>query len=87
MFPIRLQRQHEDDFPRESRSGDLLSWRKHFDNSSINVSMNVPAPAAAHSGQTVLSTFDGTNPNGAWKLWVFDEVTNDEGRLGRAWTP
>ena len=82
MFPIRLQLQHEDEFPRKSRSGDLLSRRRLF----YKRFKNFPAPAPAYSGLTALSTFDGTNPNGTWKLWVFDEETNDEGRFGRGWT-
>jgi hypothetical protein len=37
-----------------------------------------PAPAPAESGATALSTFDRTDPDGTWKLWVFDEDTDDE---------
>jgi subtilisin-like proprotein convertase family protein len=44
------------------------------------------APAPAESGATALSTFDGTDPDGTWKLWVFDEDTDDEGRFGCGWT-
>jgi subtilisin-like proprotein convertase family protein len=44
-----------------------------------------PAPAPAGSGATALSTFDGTDPNGTWKLWVCDTEIDDEGRLGRGW--
>jgi subtilisin-like proprotein convertase family protein len=32
-----------------------------------------------------LSVFDGTNPNGAWKLFVYDDVSADSGRLVNGW--
>lgn len=32
-----------------------------------------PAPAPESSGKVALSTFDGTNPNGRWKLYVVEE--------------
>jgi subtilisin-like proprotein convertase family protein len=44
-----------------------------------------PAPAPAISGPSVLSTFDGQNPNGVWNLWVRDEFTPDAGTLGGGW--
>ena len=36
-----------------------------------------PAPAPPVSGATALSTFDGTNPNGAWRLFASDTVGGD----------
>ncbi|HEX8083258.1 MAG TPA: Calx-beta domain-containing protein [Solirubrobacteraceae bacterium] len=38
-----------------------------------------PAPAPASPGAETLSTFDLTDPNGTWKLWIQDD---SEGRAG-----
>ena len=42
---------------------------------------NFPAPAPAHDGRSALSAFDGTNPNGTWRLFVRDDVRDDTGSL------
>jgi large repetitive protein len=34
---------------------------------------------------TTLSVFDGTDPNGTWKLYVVDDTGFDKGRLARGW--
>lgn len=44
-----------------------------------------PAPAPAPSGNVPLATFDGTNPNGAWRLFVVDDGTGDSGQFARGW--
>ena len=44
-----------------------------------------PAPAPAISGPSVLSTFDGQNPNGVWNLWVRDEFAGDSGSIAGGW--
>ena len=44
-----------------------------------------PAPAPALDGSVALSTFDGTDPNGEWQLFVVDDASGDAGDL-RAWT-
>ena len=38
-----------------------------------------PAPAPAPTGGSALAAFNGTNPNGAWDLWVNDEFSPDGG--------
>jgi len=43
-----------------------------------------PAPAPTPLGGSALSVFNGTNPNGAWKLWVVDDRAGDSGTL-RGW--
>ncbi len=40
-----------------------------------------PAPAPAASGATALSAFDGTDPNGVWKLFAYDDTGGDLTRL------
>jgi subtilisin-like proprotein convertase family protein len=44
-----------------------------------------PAPAPVPSGATTLSTFNGTNPNGDWKLYIVDDVDGDYGYLNGGW--
>jgi subtilisin-like proprotein convertase family protein len=40
------------------------------------------APAPAPDGSVALSTFDGANPNGTWRLFVMDDTTGDAGAIG-----
>src|SRR3954469_23630874 len=45
-----------------------------------------PAPAPSSStAATALSVFDGTNPNGTWKIYVVDDNINDAGLLSKGW--
>jgi subtilisin-like proprotein convertase family protein len=45
-----------------------------------------PAPAPSSlTAAPALSAFDGTDPNGAWKLYVVDDNINDAGALTRGW--
>lgn len=39
------------------------------------------APAPAPNGNVALSTFDGTDPNGTWQLWVMDNAAGDYGDI------
>lgn len=45
-----------------------------------------PAPAPTPTGGAALSIFDGTNPNGAWKLYVFDDSGGDIGSFAGGWS-
>ena len=45
-----------------------------------------PAPAPPGPYGSALSAFDGTNPNGTWKLFIVDDATSDVGSLGGAVT-
>jgi len=45
------------------------------------ISGHVPASPAAGPYSTNLSTFNGANPNGPWKLFVFDSVPLDGGAI------
>jgi hypothetical protein len=40
------------------------------------------APAPALDGNVALSTFDGANPNGTWRLWAMDNSPPDHGDIG-----
>lgn len=44
-----------------------------------------PAPAPAASAATTLSTFNGTDPNGTWSLYVVDDTGSDSGSIGSGW--
>jgi uncharacterized repeat protein (TIGR01451 family) len=43
-----------------------------------------PAPAAPHAGE--LAEFLGTNPNGAWSLFVTDDTGGDAGQIAGGWS-
>ncbi len=43
-----------------------------------------PAPAGPHA--TGLSTFSGTDPNGTWSLYVFDDSVGDAGSIAGGWS-
>jgi hypothetical protein len=44
-----------------------------------------PAPAPAASGGSALSIFNGTNANGTWNLYVFDDAAGDVGSFAGGW--
>ena len=44
-----------------------------------------PAPAPAPSGATTLATFNGTDPNGTWSLYVVDGFAQDSGSFAGGW--
>ncbi len=43
-----------------------------------------PAPAAPHGA--ALADFNGTNPNGAWRLFVVDDAGGDVGSIAGGWS-
>ena len=45
-----------------------------------------PAPAPPKPFGNTMSIFNGTNPNGLWKLFVLDEYTSGSGSIGSGWT-
>ncbi len=45
-----------------------------------------PSPAPASGGNSALSVFDGSRPNGTWKLYVVDDTSPDEGQIGAGWS-
>jgi serine protease len=44
-----------------------------------------PAPAPAPSAAAGLSTFNGTDPNGTWSLYVVDDEPDDAGIMAAGW--
>jgi hypothetical protein len=44
------------------------------------------APAPAASGNTALSVFNGSSPNGTWSLYVVDDTALNSGSIGGGWT-
>ena len=45
-----------------------------------------PAPAPAPGTNSALSVFQGTNPNGTWRLFVVDDAGADLGSFSGGWT-
>jgi Ca2+-binding RTX toxin-like protein len=44
-----------------------------------------PPPAPAGAPGVALSDFNGTNPNGTWRLWVVDDFAGDSGSIAQGW--
>lgn len=47
---------------------------------------NFSAPAPAGPYSNLLSSFNGTNPNGTWSLYVDDDTAVDGGTIGGGWS-
>jgi subtilisin-like proprotein convertase family protein len=58
-----------------------------FKPSNIGAGDTWTAPAPAPSVNTTMAaTFNGTDPNGAWNLWVADDLGVDMGVIGNGWS-
>lgn len=53
-------------------------------NSCCDFEGSTPAPAPPYD--TALSVFDGTDPNGEWSMFVFDDTTGDAGDVAGGWS-
>ena len=49
-------------------------------------SVTFPAPAPAGPYQTMLSAFNGSNPNATWSLFVLDNIPGDVGLITGGWS-
>jgi subtilisin-like proprotein convertase family protein len=45
-----------------------------------------PAPAPVAGDNVALSTFNGINPNGEWRLFIVDDGAGDAGNLSDGWS-
>ena len=50
------------------------------------IDANFPSPAPAGPYGTQLSDFDGTDPNGTWSLYVFDDTDVETGQIANGWS-
>jgi serine/threonine protein kinase/subtilisin-like proprotein convertase family protein len=53
--------------------------------SSADDDFSGPPPAPSGPYGTALSVFDGTDPNGTWQLFVFDDSARDGGQISDGW--
>ncbi|MCA9874292.1 MAG: hypothetical protein KC441_11575, partial [Anaerolineales bacterium] len=56
-----------------------------FRPTNVGLGDNFPAPAPFPSTATALSTFDSTDPNGEWSLYVMDDAGSDSGSVAGGW--
>jgi hypothetical protein len=47
-------------------------------------SFSAPAPSSPYG--TTLAGFNGTDPNGTWKLFVYDDYAGDYGQFAGGWS-
>jgi subtilisin-like proprotein convertase family protein len=57
-----------------------------FRPTNLGVTDVFPAPAPPFSVSSALAVFNGTNPNGAWRLFVVDDVLSDSGEIAGGWS-
>ena len=56
-----------------------------FKPTNLQLGDTFPAPAPTPSANSNLSIFNGTNPNGEWRLYVVDDVSLDGGEITFGW--
>jgi hypothetical protein len=60
------------------------TFRPTYDPADSVIAFNAPAPSA--DGNAALSVFDGSNPNGTWRLFVQDDFgPGDSGSIAGDW--
>ncbi|HKQ06965.1 MAG TPA: proprotein convertase P-domain-containing protein, partial [Blastocatellia bacterium] len=63
--------------------GPLVSGT--FKPTNIGAGDSFPSSAPVPTGNTLLSVFNGTNPNGAWNLYVVDDNAGNTGSIAGGW--
>ncbi|MDQ3898291.1 MAG: Ig-like domain repeat protein [Actinomycetota bacterium] len=67
-------------------TGGWITPSKPVDYDAAGAADPFPAPAPAPSAATTLATFNGSNPNGTWSLYVVDDGLGDTGTIGGGWS-
>lgn len=57
-----------------------------FGSAGLPFNVPPPAPPGNSNSPSALSTFKYTNPNGAWQLFVVDDVSGDSGFISGGWS-
>jgi extracellular elastinolytic metalloproteinase len=57
-----------------------------FRPTNITTGDTFPAPAPAGPYGATLSVFNGSNPNGTWKLYALDDAAIDDGTIAGGWS-
>lgn len=66
-------------------SGQITSGTYKPSNSDTADAFPAPAPAGPYPDPQLLSVFNGTNPNGQWRLFVYDDAGADVGNINGGW--
>ena len=72
---------------RGSKYADVFNGTLFTDSTSNSVAtydFNSDGVVTPLNPEQLLSTFIGTNPNGAWKLWIQDNGSNNHGSIRKA---
>ncbi len=79
----------DDDSPSYVPQSSIITSGTNHPTSYATVAPAFPAPAppwsAASPYSTNLSVFKGSNPNGNWSLYVFDDTANNLGVISNGW--
>src|SRR5262249_41675372 len=65
-------------------SGQIFSGSYRPSGFDPSAQFNAPAPSGPYI--SALSTFSGTDPNGTWSLYVFDDGFGDFGNIAKGWS-
>jgi len=57
-----------------------------FQPSGYNPNVNFPPPAPTGTPATALAVFNGSNPNGDWRLFVVDDEFGETGQISEGWS-
>src|SRR3989304_916171 len=74
-----------DDSADAALSNNSLITSGTYKPGDFETSETMPAPAPAGPYGTLLSAFNGVDPQGTWSLYVRDDATNDVGSISGGW--